>query len=169
MKSKLVMALALLTAFAVIMACSSKPVAETGDTVKVHYTGKLDDGTIFDSSEGQEPLEFKLGDAMVIPGFEKALIGMSVGDSATVTIPPDSAYGPYRDEMIGVVPKAQIQGAENLMVGQELQLPAGPNGEVFYARVLEVMQDSVKLDANHPLAGQTLNFAIRLVDVQKPE
>lgn len=169
MKSKLILALALLTAFAVTMACSSKPVAEIGDTVKVHYTGKLDDGTIFDSSEGQEPLEFKLGDAMVIPGFEKALLGMSEGDSATVTIPSDSAYGPYRQEMIGIVAKTQIQGSDNLMVGQELQLPAGPNGEVIYARVLEVTADSVKLDANHPLAGQTLNFDIKLVEIKKPQ
>ena len=166
MKSRLIVVLALLTAFAVIMACSSKKVAEVGDTVKVHYVGKLDDGTIFDSSEGQEPLEFKLGDSMVIPGFEHALIGMSEGDSTTVTIPPDSAYGPYRDEMIGVVPRDKIQAAGDVQVGQELQLP-GPNGQVFYAKVLEVTPDSVKLDANHPLAGQTLNFNIKLVSIEK--
>ena len=117
MKSRLIVVLALLTAFAVIMACSSKKVAEVGDTVKVHYVGKLDDGTIFDSSEGQEPLEFKLGDSMVIPGFEHALIGMSEGDSTTVTIPPDSAYGPYRDEMIGVVPRDKIQAAGDVQFG----------------------------------------------------
>jgi peptidylprolyl isomerase len=103
---------------------------------------------------------------MVIPGFEKVLLGMSEGDSATVTIPPDSAYGPYREEMIGSVSRDQIQDSENLMVGQELQLP-GPGGGVFYARILEVTEDSVKLDANHPLAGQTLNFDIKLVEIQK--
>jgi peptidylprolyl isomerase len=138
--------------------------AKSGDNVKLHYTGTLSDGTVFDSSEGREPLEFTLGQNQVIPGFENAVLGMNLGDSKTVTIPADEAYGPRRDDMIIAVPSAEFPEHIHPQVGDRLQIRQ-PDGGVFNVTVSAVSEDSVTLDGNHPLAGQDLTFAIQLVGI----
>ena len=134
--------------------------AMSGDLVRVHYMGTLTDGTVFDSSEGREPLEFTLGKGMVIPGFEAAITGMEVGASLTRTIPSDQAYGPMREEMVIKIPKDQFPDDMPLELGQELQLQ-GPGG-VLVAQIVGIEEDGIILDANHPLAGEDLTFAITL-------
>lgn len=138
--------------------------AKIGDTVRVHYTGKLDDGTVFDTSIGHEPLEFTIGDGRIIPGFEKAIIGMSPDESKTVTIPYNDAYGPYFNEMVIIVSKSQFPPNVNPEVGQQYQVPT-PDGRMLIFKVTEMNDDSVTLDANHPLAGKDLIFDIKLVAI----
>lgn len=138
--------------------------AKSGDTVKIHYTGKLQDGTVFDSSVNREPLEFTLNQGQVIPGFEKAVMGMSPGDSKTEKIPMDQAYGPHRAEMVLEVNRSQMPAELQPQVGQQLQVQQ-PNGQTIPVLVTEVTESKVKLDANHPLAGQDLTFDIQLVDI----
>jgi peptidylprolyl isomerase len=137
--------------------------AKSGDTVRVHYTGKLDDGSVFDSSEGRDPLEFQLGGGQVIPGFEQALEGMSPGDERSVTIAPDEAYGPRRDELVLVVPRVELPAEMQPEVGQQLQL--SQEGQSFIVTVADVNESEVVLDANHPLAGEELTFELQLVDI----
>lgn len=140
--------------------------AKSGDTVAVHYTGKLDDGTVFDSSANRDPLQFSIGAGHVIPGFEAAVIGMSPGDSVTRTIPAEQAYGPYRDEMVMVVEREQIPPEIPLDVGQQLHLQ-GPEGQPpLPVLVTDVSETEVTLDANHPLAGEDLTFDIQLVEIR---
>ena len=134
-----------------------------GDLVRVHYKGTLTDGTVFDSSEGREPLEFTLGQGMVIPGFESAITGMKVGSSVVRTIPADEAYGPLREEMVINIPKDQFPADMPLELGQELQLQ-GPGG-VLVAQIVGIEEDDVMLDANHPLAGEDLTFSITLESI----
>lgn len=138
--------------------------AKTGDTVQVHYTGKLTDGTVFDSSQGRDPLEFKLGEGRVIEGFENAIVGLEPGDSTTTTIEPDNAYGPRRDELTIEVPKNKFPDHISPTVGQQLEMMQ-QNGQPVQVTVIEVGDEQVTLDANHPLAGQTLVFDIELVNV----
>lgn len=138
--------------------------AKAGDNVKVHYTGKLDDGTVFDSSVEREPLQFSLGSGNVIPGFEEAIVGMAPGESKTTQIPPDQAYGPQRDELVITVEKEQIPTDLSVAVGQQLQISQN-NGQVIPVMVTDVSDSKVTLDANHPLAGQQLTFDIELVEV----
>lgn len=138
--------------------------AKAGDTVKVHYTGRLTDGSEFDSSRDQEPLEFKVGAGDVIPGFEQAVVGMNQGESKTTTIPAGDAYGQYDDELLLEVDREQFPPNITPEVGQRLQLRQS-DGEVLTAVVIEVADDTVTLDANHPLAGQDLTFEIRLVEI----
>ncbi len=138
--------------------------AKSGDSVKVHYTGKLADGTQFDTSESQEPLEFTVGAGEVIPGFEQAVVGMTPGESKTATIAAGDAYGDYDDELVMEVERAQFPPNITPEVGLRLQLRQ-PDGESFAAIVTEVADDTVTLDANHPLAGQDLTFEIRLVEI----
>ncbi|MGB6299648.1 MAG: peptidylprolyl isomerase [Rivularia sp. (in: cyanobacteria)] len=138
--------------------------AKAGDNVKVHYTGKLDDGTVFDSSVEREPLEFSLGSGNVIPGFEEAIVGMAPGESKTTQIPPDQAYGPTREELVITVEKEQIPTDLSVEVGQQLQISQN-NGQVIPVIVTDVSDSKVTLDANHPLAGQQLTFDIQLVEV----
>ncbi|MBD3292808.1 MAG: peptidylprolyl isomerase [Armatimonadia bacterium] len=138
--------------------------ANSGDTVKVHYTGKLDDGTVFDSSREREPLEFQLDEGQIIPGFEEAVVGMEEGDETTVEIPPEKAYGPHQDDAVMEFPLDQLPDEIEPEVGMQLQLQ-GQNGQAFPARVVEVGDDTLTLDANHPLAGETLTFEIELVEV----
>jgi peptidylprolyl isomerase len=138
--------------------------AKLGDTVSVHYTGRLDDGTVFDSSEGGDPLEFSLGAGNVIPGFEKAVLGMSPGDSKTMTIPSDDAYGPYFEERVLVVDRQQIPPELPVDVGGQLQLQQ-EGGMVIPVVITDVTEAEVTLDANHPLAGEDLTFDIRLVAI----
>ena len=135
-----------------------------GDTVKVHYTGKLADGSTFDSSAETEPLEFTLGTGQVIPGFEVAVVGMAPGDKKTTTIPAGEAYGDYDDDMLLEVERTQVPAAMDPRVGQRLQVRQS-DGETFSVIVAGVEADSITLDANHPLAGQDLTFEIRLVEI----
>ncbi len=138
--------------------------AKSGDTVKIHYTGTLEDGSEFDSSKGREPLEFSLGSGQVIPGFDKAVDGMSVGDSKTVTIPPDEAYGERNEQMTQEVPKTALPDDMKPEVGMQLQSKS-PDGQVMNLVVTGVEDDSIRVDGNHPLAGQALTFAIELVEI----
>ncbi len=135
-----------------------------GDTVKVHYTGKIENGTIFDSSKEREPLEFTIGEGKLIPGFEKAIVGMNVGDSNTVTIPSDEAYGEKRDDMVVDVNRDQIPEDIKPEVGQQLQIQQ-KDGDAIPVVITDVTDDAVKLDANHPLAGEDLTFEIEIVEV----
>jgi FKBP-type peptidyl-prolyl cis-trans isomerase 2 len=134
-----------------------------GDTVKVHYTGKLDDGTVFDSSlvEGREPLEVVLGSNMLIKGFETGLIGLSEGNKRTLEIEPSEGYGEYREEMVNEIPKSNVP--ENVKEGEMLQ-GMGPMGPIN-VKVIEIKEDTVVIDANHPLSGKNLVFDIEIVSV----
>ncbi len=138
--------------------------AKPGNTVRIHYTGKLDDGTQFDSSAGREPLEFALGSGQVIQGFDKAVEGMTVGESKSVRIPAEEAYGPRHNELVQEVPKSALSDDINPVVGMPLQA-TGPDGKVMKLVVIAVAEKSVTVDGNNPLAGQALNFDIELVDI----
>lgn len=133
-------------------------VAQVGDTVSVHYRGTLDDGSEFDSSAGRDPLQFTVGAGQVIPGFDTAVVGMTVGDKKEVRLEPDDAYGERNDERVISVPKEQAP--EGLEVGQQVLLGEAP------ATVVDINDDGVTVDANHPLAGQALTFEIELVGVE---
>lgn len=137
---------------------------KTGDTVKVHYSGTLDDGTQFDSSTGRDPLEFTIGAGQVIPGFDQAMIGMAVGDSKAVQIPCEEAYGHRNPDAIQQVSRDQIPANIDVSAGAQLQAQT-PDGRQLLLTVVEANDDTVTLDANHPLAGQNLNFKITLVDI----
>jgi peptidylprolyl isomerase len=138
-------------------------VAKKGSTVKVHYTGTLEDGTQFDSSAGRDPLEFTVGGGNLIRGFDRAVLGMGVGESKTVKIPADDAYGSRREELVMTVKRKALPTDVDPTVGEELELQQGD--EVFVVRVTDVSEDDVTLDANHPLAGKTLIFEIELLEV----
>lgn len=138
--------------------------AKVGDTVSIHYTGKLDDGSVFDSSLEREPLKFSIGGQQVIPGFEQAVIGMNPGDSKTETIVCDQAYGPRHEDMVVTVLREQIPSEFDLEVGQQLQI-RNPEGQVIPVMVSEIIEDQVTLDGNHPLAGEDLTFEIELVSI----
>ena len=167
MKKKHYSVLAAITLLVAVLAtgCGSAPQAETGDTVRVHYTGTLQDGTVFDSSVGSEPLGFTIGQGQLIPGFEQAVLGMQVGESRTVTIPVDQAYGPRRDDMVLVVERNQLPEDMEPQVGMELQMNRGDGG-VVAVTVTEVSETTITVDANHPLAGQDLIFEIELVEIE---
>jgi peptidylprolyl isomerase len=141
------------------------PEAKQNDTVRVHYTGRLDDGSVFDSSLEREPIEFTIGEGHVIPGFEQAVVGMNPGETKTVRILSDDAYGPYREDMVLTVERSQFPPDIEPTVGQALQVQQS-NGEPFVVTVSEVSEASVKLDANHPLAGKDLTFEIQLVEIR---
>ncbi len=136
--------------------------AESGDTVRVHYTGTLDDGTVFDSSRDGDPLEFVLGEGQVIEGFEEALFGMSEGESREVELPPDKAYGERSDELVISVDRSELPEDLDPEVGQTLAVDTGDEEEMA-AWVAEVGEDAITVDLNHPLAGRTLNFEVELV------
>lgn len=137
--------------------------AKAGDTVKVDYTGKLDDGTVFDSSKGKTPLEFTVGAGRMIQGFDEAIPGMKVGETKTVKIPAAKAYGAYQPEMVGVVPRSQFPPEITPTVGQDLQLSNG-----MPVTVTAVNDTDVTLDANSKLAGKDLTFDITLVEIVPP-
>ena len=138
--------------------------AITSDTVRVHYTGRLEDGTVFDSSLQREPLEFTLGEGQVIPGFETGVMGMAPGESKTIEIDAENAYGPYRDDMLLAVDRGQFPENIEPAVGQRLQIRQ-PDGETMLVTVSEVGDSQVTLDANHPLAGKSLIFDVQLVEI----
>jgi FKBP-type peptidyl-prolyl cis-trans isomerase 2 len=139
-----------------------------GDEVQVHYTGKLEDGTVFDTSEDGEPLSFTVGENKVIPGFEEAVTGMEPGDSKTTEVEPEEAYGEHRDDMVMEMERDQIPQDVDPEVGQQLQLRL-ENGQTVPVLITALGEDTVTIDANHPLAGRTLLFEIELVDVAEGE
>ncbi len=138
--------------------------AKNGDKVKVSYTGKLVDGSEFDSSEGRDPLEFTLGENEVIPGFEEAVVGMSPGQSKTVTVSSEQAYGPRQKELVVEVERKDVPADLELEVGRQLEVTQD-DGDVFLVTVSDLTESAVTLDANHPLAGQDLVFEINLLEV----
>ncbi len=138
--------------------------AQQGDTVRVHYTGKLEDGSVFDSSVERDPLEFKIGEGQIIPGFEKAVVGMEAGQNKTIQIEPGDGYGPRHEEMVQVVERNQIPENITLEVGAQLQANH-PEGGPIILTVTDLTEAEVTLDANHPLAGLDLTFEIELVGI----
>ncbi len=138
--------------------------AKYGDTVMVHYTGKLSDGTIFDDSTNRDPLQFTIGEGEIIPGFEQAVVGMNPGESKTEKIPVEQAYGPHRSEMVLEVDRNQMPPELQLEAGQQLQIQPAP-GQMMPVVVTYVSDEKVTLDANHPLAGEDLVFDIQLVEI----
>lgn len=140
--------------------------AKNGDTVLVHYTGTLSDGTMFDSSRDGDPLEAALGEDMLIPGFEEAILGMEEGDTRTVTIQPDKAYGDRVDELILTLPLCEVPAHLKPEVGMMVQLST-EDDEDFEAIVTEISDTDLTLDANHPLAGETLTFELELIQIKK--
>ena len=137
---------------------------ENGQKVKIHYTGTLDDGNQFDSSEGRNPLEFEMGAGMVIPGFETGVKDMAVGEKKSIHIPALEAYGEKRDEMVMEFERAQLPEEMEPEIGMGLQMQ-GPEGQPIPVQITAVAEETVTIDANHPLAGQNLNFELELVEV----
>jgi peptidylprolyl isomerase len=138
--------------------------AKSGDTVRVHYTGKLEDGSVFDSSNGRDPLEFTVGAGEVIAGFDQAVAGMSPGEEREVRIPAAEAYGDRKDDLVIVVDRAQLPPDIDPEVGQQLQL--SQEGRAFVVQVADVTHENITLDANHPLAGEDLTFELQLVAIE---
>ena len=137
---------------------------KSGDTVKVHYSGRLTDGTTFDSSAGREPLQFEVGSGMVIAGFDNGVVGMVVGDKKTIQIPVAEAYGPKNPDMVIEFPLSEFPEDMELEVGQRLNMTNG-SGQIIPVVITEIGQETVMLDANHPLAGEDLVFDIELVEI----
>ncbi len=137
---------------------------KNGDTIRVHYHGRLTNGTTFDSSEGRAPLEFTVGSGMVIKGFDNGVLEMQVGDKKTINIPVDQAYGQKSPEFIIDFPKDNIPEGLNPEVGMQLQM-SGPEGQVIPVRVVAVSDATITLDGNHPLAGEDLIFDLELVEI----
>ncbi len=138
--------------------------AGQGDTVTVEYTGKLEDGTVFDTSRDKDPISFTIGDEEVIPGFEEAVVGMETGESKSATLPPDEAYGPRSDEMVFTVPSSELPEDLDPEVGDRLEVQSR-EGQTFPAVVAEIEGEQVTIDANHPLAGEELTFEIELKSI----
>jgi peptidylprolyl isomerase len=138
--------------------------AQSGHTVKVHYRGTLDSGAEFDSSADREPLVVTLGSGQVIPGFEHALIGMSTGETKTVKVASDDAYGPHRSELVQDVERSSIPPSIALETGTVLTA-TDQNGDSLRLTVVELDEETVRLDANHPLAGEDLTFELELVEI----
>ena len=146
--------------------CGEEKVVEAGDNVKVHYTGTLDDGSVFDSSEGRDPLEFTAGAGQMIKGFDAAVIGMKVGEVKTVTIPAEDAYGPYNDELLLTFSRDELPEGMDPKVNDRLGLTQS-NGSQVPVVVIEVTEEEVVVDANHELAGKDLTFKIELVELTR--
>ncbi|MDZ7260883.1 MAG: peptidylprolyl isomerase [candidate division KSB1 bacterium] len=138
--------------------------AKIGDTVRVHYRGSLEDGTVFDSSFEREPLELTLGQGLVIPGFENAVVGMEEGDTKPVTILPEDGFGQYREDLVVVIERSQIPPHINPQPGMTLQLRSD-EGMITELIVTDIDEDTITLDANHPLAGERLIFEITLLEI----
>ncbi len=136
---------------------------KAGDTIAVNYTGRFEDDTVFDSSEGKQPLRFTVGSGQLIKGFDKAVVGMKKGEKKTITLTPEEAYGPRQEGMIIDIPRAQIPADMKLEVGMRLHL-RDPNGNPVPAVVAEITDEVVKMDANHPMAGKTLIFDIEIAE-----
>jgi FKBP-type peptidyl-prolyl cis-trans isomerase 2 len=139
--------------------------AKDGDTVKVHYTGKLDNGEVFDTSKEREPFEFKIGDEAVIPGFEKGVVGMGAGETKTIEISPEDAYGAKKEDLVVEVQKSERPEDITPSVGQRLQIRQ-QEGNPIVVTITHMNEDSITLDANHPLAGYTLFFDVELIEIR---
>ena len=144
--------------------------ATNGSVVRINYTGKLTNGTVFDTSkvDGREPLSFRLGQNQVLPKLEAEIIGMSVGEKKTVAVDANDAYGPHQKQAIQKIPRSEIPDGVDLTVGNNLQA-TGHEGEIVPLRVLAANEETVTLDANHPLAGHNLTFDIELIEIVKEE
>jgi peptidylprolyl isomerase len=142
--------------------------AKIGDTVTVHYSGKLDTGVIFDTSAGSDPLQFELGSGSLIQGFEEAVVGMTPGESKTVQIPPEKAYGWYREDRVFKIDKKDLPDEIAPAEGMTLEVCAS-NGIMVPVQITEIEGSTVTLDANHPLSEQTLTFEITLVEIVKSQ
>ena len=138
--------------------------AKSGDTVNIHYTGRLDDGSVFKTSRGCKPLKFKIGNSKLIPAFQETVVGMKPGELRTVKIAAGEAYGPRREQMVVAVDRNKFPENVKPYVGLELDVHQ-QNGEIFAAKVIDIKECSVILDANHPLAGKDLTFDIELVEI----
>ncbi|MEA1945016.1 MAG: peptidylprolyl isomerase [Euryarchaeota archaeon] len=137
---------------------------EDGDTVMVHYTGKLEDGTVFDTTANRDPLQFRIGEGQIIPRFEQAMVGMEPGEAKTVEVPADEAYGPHREELVVVIDRSHIPVDTEPEVGQQFQIRQADN-QTIVVTVTDVTESRVTLDANHPLAGKDLIFDVQLLEI----
>lgn len=138
--------------------------AKQGDRVKVHYMGKLEDGTVFDTSQERHPLQFTIGNGQVIVGFEQAVIGMKIGESKVAKIPMDQAYGPRRDDLVVTMDRSKLPDGLNPAVGQRLEITQ-TDDQVSLVTVIGATESSLTLDANHPLAGKELTFDLQLLEI----
>ena len=164
MKTALLSAVVVMVSLFLVLGCSSTPQVKEGDTVKVHYKGTLEDDSVFDTSEGRDPIEFVVGSGQMIAGFDEGVLGMIVGEKKTITLGPDDAYGYSNDQNIMEVDKTNFPPDMKLEVGMQLM---GPGGRPV--TVKEISDDAVTIDANHPLAGKTLTFELELVEVTSGE
>lgn len=139
--------------------------AQQGDTVAVHYTGTLDDGEVFDTSKGRDPLEFQVGGGQVIPGFDRAVQGLAPGETREVRLEPEEAYGDPREDMVVDVERSQFPAEAEPSVGQQVQVQVAP-GQNRVATIQEIGDEAIKLDLNHPLAGKALTFDVELVEIR---
>jgi len=137
--------------------------AKTGDKVKVHFEGYLEDGTVFGSSMDDEPFEFAIGEKNMLPGFENAVIGMQKGDTKTITLPPEEAYGPHKKELVSIMERSGFPQEVQLEVGKRLRVRT-QDGKYTVVTIKEFTEDRIVLDENDPLAGKTLTFKIELVE-----
>lgn len=140
-------------------------IAKSGDTVRVHYHGRLHSGETFDSSAGRDPLEFELGSGQVIPGFDNGVSGMSVGEKKTIEIPCAEAYGPHNETMLVEMPKERFPEGMEIEIGMPLMMSDG-QGQSLQVAVIAINEGMVTLDANHPLAGKDLIFDLELVEIK---
>jgi peptidylprolyl isomerase len=140
-------------------------VVKEGDTIAVHYKGSLDDGTVFDSSEGRGPLRFKVGDGQIIHGFDEGVRGMATGERRQFDIPAAQAYGEYYEDLVRVVPKSAFPAHTTPNIGLSFEMEL-PSGEPMTVRIIDIEGDDVTLDANHLLAGEVLHFDVQLVSIE---
>jgi len=139
--------------------------AKSGDTVKIHFTGKLQDETVIETSKDRDPLEFKIGDGNVIPGLEQGVIGMAAGDKKTIAISPEDAFGQPQEDLVVDMKKSEFPKDVELAAGVYLNIESS-DGKEFKAKVVEIKEDTVTLDANHPLAGVTINYDVELIEIR---
>ena len=139
--------------------------AKNGDKVKVHYTGRLDDGTIFDSSEGKDPLQFTIGEGLLMQAFEDGVIGLSEGESTKIQVSAHEAYGSRHDKLVAKIPFEALPEGLNPEVGMRLQMRT-PEDETVLLRIIDVSENDITIDANHALAGEDLNFEVELVEIE---
>ena len=161
---KIAFGFVLMGLLALVAACSGIKVAKDGDNIKAHYTGHFEDGTEFASSYGGEPVEFVIGSGSFIPGFEIGFIGMAAGEKKTVTVPPVEGYGELHNELIATLPRTVFPDTAPVQKGMQFEMQR-PDGTPFTVMITDVVGDSVRVDANHPLAGKTLIFDLELVEI----
>jgi peptidylprolyl isomerase len=164
MKTAVLNAMLVIVSIFLVLGCSSEPQVKDGDTVKVHYKGTLEDGSVFDSSEGREPLQFVVGSGQMIAGFDKGVVGMMVGEKKTITLSPEEAYGYPNEQNVMEVDKSNFPPDMELEEGMQLM---GPGGRPVTVKAIS--DSAVTIDANHPLAGKTLTFEIELMEISSGE